>query len=64
MADGTELTFPSDDKASDLHQKYDNQNQDVGIYKVGNSQNIMVGTYDGSRIKILKEYSTTINIKE
>lgn len=64
MADGTELTFPSDDKASDLHQKYDNQNQDVGIYKVGNSQNIMVGIYDGSRIKILKEYSTTINIKE
>lgn len=64
MADDTELSWPNDEKANQLQEKYNNQNQSVGVYKVGNSQDIMVGTYDGSRIKILKEYSTTVKIEE
>jgi hypothetical protein len=63
-ADGIELAFPNDEKASELQQKYNTENQSVGIYKVGNSQNVMVGTYDGSRVKILKEYMTTVKTEE
>lgn len=63
-ADGSELTWPNEDKAKLLQQKYDTENQYVGIFKVGNSQNIMVGTYDGSSMKLLKDYSTTINIEK
>jgi hypothetical protein len=62
--DGIELDFPNDEKASELQQKYNTRNQSVDIYKVGSSQNVMVGTYDGSRVKILKEYMTTVKIEE
>lgn len=62
-ADGNQLVSVDDDKAVLLCQKYDSKNQHVGVYKVGDAKNIMVGTYNGSGIKILKDYSTTVQVK-
>ena len=62
-ADGTELSWPNDNKAELILRKYDNGNQGVAIFKVGNSQNIMVGTYNGVNLKMLKEYSTRVEIE-
>jgi hypothetical protein len=62
-ANGTELEFPNDDKAKLLEQKYTTLNQCLVIYKIEDSQNIMIGTYDMSNVKILKDLSTTIQVK-
>lgn len=62
--DGTEVKEVWDDKENELESKYRNFKNNVRIYKIGTSRNIMVGTYDGSNVKILKDKSFTVKIKK
>lgn len=62
--DGAEVKEADDDKRNELYSKYDNLKNNVQIFKIGASRNIMVGTYDGSNVKMLKDKSFTVKMKK
>ena len=62
-ADGKEIN-EYDEKSGLLWRKYYNHNDNVQIFKIGLSRDIMIGTYDGSNVKIMKDKSTTIKLKK
>ncbi len=64
-ADGKAVEGKGDDeKANLLWQKYYNHNENVQIFKIGSCKDIMIGTYDGSNVKIMKDKSTTIKLNK
>ncbi|MDP4144183.1 MAG: DUF4179 domain-containing protein [Bacillota bacterium] len=64
-ADGKEVSEGKDDKRlSELYKKYLNPNCTIRIFEVGKCRNIMVGTYDGSNVKIMKDKAFTVSMKK
>lgn len=62
--DGAEVNEGWGDKENELCRKYHNFNDNVQVFKIGTSRNIMIGTYDGSNVKILKDKSFTVKMKK
>lgn len=63
-ADGIEVKEASADKRDELYSKYGNSKDKVDIFEIGTSRKLMIGTYDGSNVKILKDKSFTVDIKK
>ncbi|NMM64953.1 DUF4179 domain-containing protein [Clostridium sp. P21] len=61
--DGTEMKEAVDDAAKSIRNKYDNNTQPVSVYKIGKSRDIMLGTYDGFNLTIMKDKSITVKTK-
>ncbi len=62
--DGTEVKEAGDDKGNELESKYRNFKGYVRVFKIGAERNIMIGTYDGSNVKMLKDKSFTVKMKK
>jgi len=63
-ADGKEVKVAADTKADKLYSKYSDLNENVRAFKVGTATKLMVGTYDGLDVKILKDKSFTVTTKK
>ena len=63
-ADGSEVKEASDDIFQRLYSKYADSNEIVRIFKIGGARKLMVGTYDGSDVKILKDKSFVVITKK
>ena len=62
-ADGKEIKG-DDEESYRVLDKYYNYHENVRVFKIGSSRNIMIGTYDDSNVKIMKDKSYTIKIKK
>lgn len=60
---GIELKEAVDNAANSFRNKYTNDIQPISIYKIGKARNIMLGTYNGSNLTIMKDKSVTIKTK-
>lgn len=61
--DGTQIKGAVDAGANSICNRYENDPQSVSIYKIGKSRDIMLGTYDGSDLTIMKDKSITVKTK-
>ena len=62
--EGVQVKDATDDKARELNERYNDQKDVTIVYKVGASRNFMVGTLEGSNVKILKDQSVTVNLNK
>ncbi|KAJ50091.1 hypothetical protein BD780_004198 [Clostridium tetanomorphum] len=64
MGKGNKIEEISDYKKIDtIYNKYHNSNDNMSVFKVGKERDLMVGTYDGANVKILKDKAITIKLK-
>lgn len=61
--DGTQIKEAVDAGAKSIRNRYENDPQPVSVYKIGKSRDIMLGTYDGSDLTIMKDKSITVKTK-
>lgn len=64
MSKGNKIEEISDyQKIDTIYSKYKKPNEYMGVFKVGKERDLMVGTYDGADMKILKDKAITIKLK-
>lgn len=62
--DGTQIKEAVDAGANSIRNRYENDPQPTCVYKIGKSRDIMLGTYDGSDLTVMKDKSITVKTKK